>query len=208
MNAKRTDIRLISGGQIGVDLGGLKAGKALGLKTGGTAPHGWLIERCTRFPLGRHPGLADYGLTQGQPGHSVGHTYALRIEQNVRDSDGTIVFGSAHPQLDGGSALTLRLALQHSKPYLHIERHAVFDQSTSTVATVVRQWLIDHAIQTVNIEGNRESNCPGVENQVALILSSALREPLTKHSMPSPRGSREDQAGFQLMTPSGGCLHD
>ena len=42
-------IKIISGGQTGADMGGLRAGRALNIPTGGSAPHGWKKrDRCYR----------------------------------------------------------------------------------------------------------------------------------------------------------------
>ena len=38
------NIKIVSGGQTGVDRGALEAAVALGLEFGGWAPHGWIAE--------------------------------------------------------------------------------------------------------------------------------------------------------------------
>ena len=45
------NIKIVSGGQRGVDQGALEAAVQLGLEFGGWAPHGWLAEK----PLGAIP---------------------------------------------------------------------------------------------------------------------------------------------------------
>ena len=50
--------KIISGGQTGVDAAALRAAKAVGIPTGGTAPKGWLTED------GPAPWLAEYGLVE------------------------------------------------------------------------------------------------------------------------------------------------
>jgi hypothetical protein len=58
-------MKIISGGQTGVDRGALKAAKAAGLETGGWMPRGWLSED------GPHPEFAElYGMHDN--GHLIG----------------------------------------------------------------------------------------------------------------------------------------
>ena len=169
------DLVVLAGGQTGADLGGLKAGQALGLKTSGTAPHGWLVERCARFPNGANPGLSDYGLIEGPRGNSAGHTYLIRTEMNVQDSDGTLVLDNIDPVGDKGSFRTVELAEKHSKPCLHISVTALFEHPNESVLRI-KDWILDDGIGTLNVAGNRESKCPGLEDRVETVLQVALGE--------------------------------
>jgi Circularly permutated YpsA SLOG family len=45
--------------------------------------------------------------------------YPEKTEQNVIDSDGTLIISNG--KLTGGSSLTLKLAKQHKKEWLHID---------------------------------------------------------------------------------------
>jgi hypothetical protein len=68
-------------------------------------------------------------------------SYPKRTEQNVIDSDGTLVI--SHGSLTGGSAFTRKMTKKHNKPYLHInlnkvpEYHAVF---------LVRKWMYEYGV--------------------------------------------------------------
>ena len=98
-------MRIISGGQTGVDQMGLEVAKELGLLTGGYAPKGFKTEK------GNNPELATlYGLKE----HSS-EEYNPRTELNVQLSGGTIIFGD---EKSPGSISTLRFIKKHSKPYL------------------------------------------------------------------------------------------
>jgi predicted Rossmann-fold nucleotide-binding protein len=68
--------KVISGGQTGVDQAGLRAARAVGLATGGSAPRGWETED------GPAPWLAE----------CEREGYLARTEANVRASDGTMIF--------------------------------------------------------------------------------------------------------------------
>ena len=78
--------------------------------------------------------------------------YAVRTEQNVVDSDGTLILYI--PPLVGGTELTSRLAAKHSRPC-----HTV-DLSQPVDIAEVRVWLQQHGIRKLNIAGPRESTTP------------------------------------------------
>jgi|GEM_PF-137780 len=192
---------VVSGGQTGAGFGGLKAGKALGLETGGTAPHGWLVERCARFPSGTNPGLADYGLVEGPHGNNTGHTYILRTEINVQNSDGTLVLGSIDPVQDKGSFRTVELAERHRKPYLHVSVTDLFKHPNESVLRI-KDWVLDEGIETLNVAGNRESNCPGLEDRVETVLKVALAEVVrVRTAIAKPQTTNGDTMTLDQTTP-------
>ena len=116
--------KIISGGQTGGDEGGLKAGKALGLQTGGFAPKGWRVDG------GTNPWLAEYGLVE-----TTSSNYTLRTEENVKASDATVIFGDAHSP---GCGLTQRLCKRHGKPVFLVAKDAMDS------ATAFQTWLVEH----------------------------------------------------------------
>ena len=93
----REDVRTLkcirSGGQTGADQGALCAGHLLDIPTGGWAPLGW------RTDDGPEPGLAAFGLVEAGSAD-----YPTRTHLNVRDSDGTLIFGDIDSP---GSKLTI-----------------------------------------------------------------------------------------------------
>lgn len=169
MTPKRTDIIIYSGGQTGADYGGLLGAEALGLQTGGIAPHGWLTEKGVDLTLAR------FGLVEGPPGKSNEQTYRLRTELNVQQTDGTVVFGSVDPTHDRGSALTLELADQHGKPWIQFEVAELYNPVTA--AAELRDWLMEHNIRVLNVAGNRGSKNPALESLVQTVIETACREP-------------------------------
>src|SRR3954468_15967071 len=99
--------RVVSGGQTGADQAGLRAAKAAGIETGGWAPLGWETEE------GPAPWLAAFGL-KACPKKG----YPARTEENARDSDGTLWFGSTDST---GYRATIAACRKHGKSYLIVE---------------------------------------------------------------------------------------
>ena len=100
------NFKIISGGQTGADRAALDVAIELGVPHGGWIPKGRLTEE------GSLP--AKYQLKE-MPTAS----YPKRTEQNILDSDGTLIV--SHGNLAGGSALTRKLAKKHQRPWLHID---------------------------------------------------------------------------------------
>lgn len=124
--------RIISGGQTGIDQMALEVARSLGIPTGGIAPKGYLTED------GPNEQLQDYGLTE----HSSTR-YAARTRANVKQSDGTVLFG----KMTGGTKLTLITCIKELKPYL-----------INPMAEELRAWLVDNQIKVLNVAGNRGSS--------------------------------------------------
>ena len=93
--------------------------------------------------------------------------YAKRTEQNVIDSDGTLVLYCN--QMRGGTLLTFRLASKHNRPRLAIDIAAP-DSNPETV----RDWIVAENIGVLNVGGPRESSHPGIGQQAEQFLNSAL----------------------------------
>jgi hypothetical protein len=134
-------ISIVSGGQTGVDRAALDAAIELGIPHGGWCPRGRLAED------GRIPDR--YQLRE-----SDSSEYPVRTEQNVLDSDATLILYRG--RLSGGTELTRRLAQQHRRPNLAVDL-----DGSSDVAEVCR-WLQEKEVQTLNVAGPRESQSPGI----------------------------------------------
>jgi hypothetical protein len=99
-------LKVISGGQTGVDRGALDAALALQVECGGWCPEGRLAEDGIipkRYPVME---LANGG-------------YPERTARNVADSDGTLVIANGKPI--GGTRETVDCCIEMRKPYLVIE---------------------------------------------------------------------------------------
>jgi hypothetical protein len=145
--------RVISGGQTGADQAGLAVAKRLGIPTGGCMPKGWLTELGPRPDLGVTYGLEEAGTA----------AYPERTERNVLASDGTVLTGDAQSR---GSVLTARLCRRHAKPCLLVPP----DGDPAGAAAMLRGWIAEHDIKTLNVAGNRASEAPGIETLVTAVL--------------------------------------
>jgi hypothetical protein len=153
---------VISGGQTGADRGGLLAATALGIKTGGWVPLGWITE------TGPDPGLKAFGLIEtGSDG------YLQRTEFNVRDSDGTVLFGNSNSP---GSRAMLRFARHLDKPVFQVPYNAKFSHLwMQDFIPKFRTWLLEKGVKVLNVAGNRESKSPGIQQAVEAFLVKALK---------------------------------
>jgi hypothetical protein len=147
-------LKVVSGGQTGVDRAALDAARAAGLPCGGWCPRGRLAE--------------DGPIEPGYPLiETPGADYAQRTEWNVRDSDGTLVL--ARGQAIGGTALTIALARRHGKPLL------VVDLSRDPSPEEAARWIEDRGVRVLNVAGPRESQRPGIGREARAYLERLFR---------------------------------
>jgi Circularly permutated YpsA SLOG family len=147
-------VRIVSGGQTGVDRAALDAAIAFGLPCGGWVPRGRRAEDGTvphRYPMRETRRRA----------------YAERTFRNVRDADGTLILARGMPT--GGTALTVALARRLGKPHLLVDLQAAPDPTT------ISDWIEGQHIRVLNIAGPRESACPGIYDQARALLEALLR---------------------------------
>jgi hypothetical protein len=148
--------KIISGGQTGADRAALDFAIRRKILHGGWVPKGRLAED--------GPVHKKYKLTE-MPTDS----YQEGTEQNVIDSDGTVIF--SHGKLTGGSAYTEKMAKKHERPYLHVDlnEHAVLP-----AALEILNWLDEHGIKVLNVAGPRASKDPKIYKLVKEILESLI----------------------------------
>jgi hypothetical protein len=148
-------LRIVSGGQSGVDRAALDVSLELGIDCGGWCPCGRRAEDGAipeRYPLVETPS----------------RRYSERTEWNVRDSDATLVLARA--PLRGGTLLTRRLARRLGKPVLVVDPSA---RGAGGVAEVAR-WIEEHRVRVLNVAGPRESGCPGIHAEATRFLRALL----------------------------------
>ncbi len=202
-------LKVISGGQTGVDRGALDAALALQVECGGWCPAERLAEDGTipkRYPVME---LANAG-------------YAERTARNVADSDGTLVISNGVPL--GGTRETVDRCIEMRKPHLIIDCARRSVQETIEVATEFVKSLSSRAdarelpvgqatsghsrgssvrarlalsaplgMTVVNVAGPRASQWPEGHKTVQRIVSGILRR-LVDRTAPlntvrdSPRG--------------------
>jgi hypothetical protein len=152
-------MKVISGGQTGVDQAALRAALHCGLQTGGWSPPGQTNESgvipsefpLIETPLDRSPAAPDVPRSQ-------------RTEWNVRDSDVTLVFQRAESPHDAGSDWTIKCATKYGRPLL------VCDPAEPDVLAKINVWLSEITPRVLNIAGPSESSAPGIERQTYELL--------------------------------------
>ncbi|MDT8391681.1 MAG: putative molybdenum carrier protein [Lentisphaeria bacterium] len=158
-------IRIVSGGQTGADRAGLDAGRELGIDIGGWCPKGRRAEDGTIplcYPLREMPSKE----------------YIKRTEQNVIDSDVTLVFTRGEPTR--GSRRTVEFAKKHQRPWIHLDLNA----DDTDLADELAAWILGLPRElTLNVAGSRASKDPGIEPRVKNILVTVLRQ---VNELPAP----------------------
>lgn len=132
-------VKIVSGGQTGVDRAALDAALESGVEAGGWCPEGRMAEDGPipdRYPLQVLPGAG----------------YPERTRQNVQDSDGTLIIYFGQPS--GGTEKTLLFCIQSGKPYVLIDG----DELTARRASQkVRAFVERRGISVLNVAGPRAS---------------------------------------------------
>jgi hypothetical protein len=154
--------RVISGGQVGADQGGLDAALTYwGVSTDKIG--GWC-------PAGRRS--EDGPIPEKYPLQETREwSYPPRTRLNIQEADGTVIFTMGEPT--GGSKLTVSLAKELTKPNLHIDL-SFLDRETAVEQIV--DWVDVYGIETINVAGSRESSVPGIQEMVARIMIRVLEE--------------------------------
>jgi hypothetical protein len=148
-------VKVVSGGQTGVDRAALEAARTLGVPIGGWCPAGGWAEDLTEPPGVRElfPELRE--TPSSDP--------SQRTEWNVRDSDATLVLTRGGVRSPGTSA-TIDVAARLERP------HLVVDVGEPAL---VEGWLRQLGRGLVlNVAGPRESQAPGIGRDVRAMLTS------------------------------------
>lgn len=131
-------LKIISGGQTGVDRMALELAKELGFETGGFAPKDYLTEN------GSDLSLKDFGLIETE--HK---NYNYRTKQNIRLASGTILFGNIESP---GSKLLIKYCKVHYCPFIINPTW----QEIESYINNLKQLTKDNSV-ILNIAGNRGS---------------------------------------------------
>ena len=149
--------KLVSGGQSGADLAALDVALRHDFPHGGWCPNG---RKSADGPL-----PARYQLTE-----TPSEGYLQRTKWNVRDHDGTVVFTLA-ATASGGSFKTIEFARKLGKPCLHLSQCG---SGSVSHALLLRRFVEEHAIQTLNVAGSSEQREPGIQRWVMQVLEDAF----------------------------------
>lgn len=149
-------LKIVSGGQTGVDRAALDVAIDRGLPCGGWVPRG---RRAEDGPIDRRYPLRE----------TASASYQDRTRRNVEDSDGTLVLGRGSPS--GGTALTIALARRLRRPLLVLD---LADGMSDDESAAVCAWLRRHRIAVLNVAGPRESSAPGIYGEAVAMLSRVI----------------------------------
>ena len=148
--------KIISGGQTGVDIAGLRAARLGGLATGGWCPKGWITEKGPQPEM-----LKSFGLREHRS-----EKYSPRTRANVEMSDCTLIIAE---NMEDGSKLTVDTCIAMNKPMLHLSRDQICARAGETLDATLA-WLRANPHRIVNVAGNRESKSPGIEREAENFL--------------------------------------
>ena len=135
-------LKIISGGQTGVDRAALDVALRHGIECGGWCPAGRLDELGKipdRYPVQE---LSRSGFTE-------------RTLQNVKDSDGTVVIYPG--ELRGGTEQTVRFCVELERAYQLIDASRV---ATEDAVKLIANFVRKNKIDILNVAGPRQSEWP------------------------------------------------
>ena len=148
--------RIVSGGQTGADQAALDVAIELAIPHGGWVPKG---RRTERGPLPEKYRMKE------MPTDS----YPKRTEQNVIDSDGTLII--SHGGLKEGSDYTRMMAAKHGKPWIHIDADK---HSVEVAVQMIRTWISGNDIEVLNVAGPPASKDTQIYTETKRILKAVI----------------------------------
>jgi putative molybdenum carrier protein len=159
-------MKLLSGGQSGVDRAVLDVALARGIAYGGWCPKGGWAEDCPAPPglLAKYPHLKETPLADP----------AQRTEWNIRDADACLILVDAGGvETSAGTMLAGDLAHRYRKPLL------VVDLRERGTLERAASWLrAQHAAFgsgfTLAIGGPRQSEAPGIYERASRFIGAPL----------------------------------
>jgi len=135
-------VKIISGGQTGVDRAALDVALKHGIECGGWCPAGRLDE------FGRIP---DHYPVQELPAGGL----TERTLQNAKDSDGTAIIYRGN--LSGGTEQTVGFCVELQRPHQLIDASKI---SAKVGAKLISDFVRKHKIDVLNVAGPRQSEWP------------------------------------------------
>ena len=148
--------KIISGGQIGVDIAALRATKKWGMKTGGSMPEGWITL------AGPKPGYSwKYKLDDSCV------NYKTRTWKNVAEADGTLRIATDF--CSRGEVCTLNAIRNYHKP--HLDVFFVPCEEYFKPPEEVAAWIVSENIHTLNVAGNADVE---LELRVEIYITDVL----------------------------------
>jgi hypothetical protein len=135
-------VKIVSGGQTGVDRAALDVALMHGIDCGGWCPAGRVDE------LGRIPDR--YPVHELRSGR-----FTERTLQNVEDSDATVIIYTG--KIAGGTAQTVRFCQQLRRLHASIDASQIAPENG---AELISDFVRKHNIEVLNVAGPRQSEWP------------------------------------------------
>ncbi len=154
--SNKHNIRIVSGGQTGVDRAALDAAMAQGVAVGGWCPESRQAED--------GPIPANYPLKELKGGG-----YAERTLKNVVDSDGTVII--FFDELSGGTKLTRDYCVAEVKPHILIDGA---DYTSDSAVMLLSDFIFANHIRKLNVAGPRASKDNRVYDYVYIVIYQLL----------------------------------
>lgn len=163
-------MKIISGGQTGVDRAALDVAIERGMEWGGWCPKGGWAEDLANPPglLAKYPKLKE--TPQSNP--------LQRTEWNVRDSDAALIITDG-----GGMSISIGTGRAHQWARQHGKPELIVDATDAKAPGHAAAWLATQrkrfgSDMTLSVGGPRESEAPGIyalaKTLIAAILDHAL----------------------------------
>ncbi len=149
-------MKIISGGQTGVDRGALDAALDLGVEVGGWCPHG------RRAEDGKIPEKYAFLVETPQP------AYLQRTEWNARDADATLILHAG--EMGPGTKATIRLCTRRHKA------HLVVDMRDKRLVRETVDFLAANMVNVLNVAGPRESGNEGIGELARGFVTAIIQE--------------------------------
>jgi hypothetical protein len=176
-------MKVVSGGQTGVDRAALDAALSLGMEVGGWCPRErWAEDGIIpdRYPLHE---------TRSPDVH-------VRTQRNVETSSATLVLTRGSPM--GGARYTVEIAESMRRPLLVVD---VSEPGLDPVQAIV-DWLGSVRPPVLNVAGPRESGAPGItEESVAILKTAFVRARVCPPPMPPISVLRTSLSPDELIIP-------
>ena len=155
--AKVKALKIISGGQTGVDRAAIDVALRHRINCGGWCPAGRLDE------FGKIPD--HYPVQELQGGG-----FRERTLQNVKDSDGTVAVYSG--KLRGGTDQSVRFCVELQRPHQLIDASKI---SAEGAARLTADFVRENKIDILNVAGPRQSEWPEGYDYASRALSAFLK---------------------------------
>jgi Circularly permutated YpsA SLOG family len=150
-------LKVISGGQTGVDRAALDVALRHEIECGGWCPAGRLDE------VGKIPD--HYPIQELQGGG-----FTERTLKNVKDSEGTVVIYPG--KLEGGTEQTVRFCIELNRPHQLLDASKI---SPDDAAKLIRDFVLKNKIDILNFAGPRQSEWPEGYDYASRVVSAFLK---------------------------------